>query len=119
MNSRLLRLTLALVVGAAAGLAYGWLVQPVKYVDTAPASLRADYRTDYVLMVAEAFQGDGDLDSARVRLAALGPQSPLDTVAAAIAYTVDHGANRTDLDTLNRLAIRLRAALPTPEIGNP
>jgi hypothetical protein len=119
MNSRLLRLTLALVLGAAVGLAYGWLVQPVKYVDTAPASLRADYRTDYVLMAAEAFQADGNLEAARVRLAALGPQSPLDIVAAAIEYTVAHGADRTDLDTLNRLAIRLRAALPTPEIGSP
>jgi hypothetical protein len=54
-----------------------------------------------------------------VRLAALGPQSPLDIVAAAIEYTVAHGADRTALDTLNRLAIRLRAALPTPEIGSP
>lgn len=119
MNSRLLRLVLALVVGAAAGLAYGWLVQPVKYVDTAPASLRADYRTDYVVMVAEVFQADGNLETARVRLAALGPQPPLDAVTAALEYTVSHGADRTDLDTLNQLAVKLRAAFPTPEIRSP
>ncbi len=119
MNSRLVRIVFALILGVAAGLAYGWLIQPVKYVNTAPASLRVDYRTDYVLMVAEVYQANGDLNAARVRLAALGPQSPLDMVTAALEYTVAHGADRTDLDTLNRLAVQLRAALPTPEIGSP
>jgi hypothetical protein len=38
----------------ARGLLYGWMVNPVRYVNTTPDTLRADYQLDYVLMVAEA-----------------------------------------------------------------
>ena len=46
------------IIGIALGLLYGWVIEPVKFVDTTPASLRADYQTDYVLMVAEAYRSD-------------------------------------------------------------
>jgi hypothetical protein len=115
----LLRLLAALLVGMTLGLLYGWLVQPVRYVDTAPGSLRSDYRTDYVLMVAQAYTSDQDLQTARVRLASLGPQPAADLVTGALTYAVDHGFSRFDLDTLNQLAIALRAAAPTAEIQSP
>ena len=34
---------------------YGWVVNPVEYIDIAPESPRVDYKTDYVLMTAEAY----------------------------------------------------------------
>ncbi len=108
-----------MVLGLAAGLAYGWLIRPVSYVDTAPGSLRADYRTDYILMVAETYAGEADLESAKVRLATLGPQDPVEALSGAIDYAVAHGFSQADLITLNRLLERLRAAEPTPEIGAP
>jgi hypothetical protein len=46
--------------------------RPVEYVDTTPIRC-GGFRTDYVLMVAEAYAGEQDLDLARFRLAALGP----------------------------------------------
>ena len=39
---------LALLIGIALGLVYGWIISPVEYVDTTPDTLRADYRADYV-----------------------------------------------------------------------
>ena len=119
MRSLLPLLLLGLVAGLVVGVLYGWLVQPVEYVDTTPDTLRADYRTDYILMVAEAYAGESDLGMARVRLAALGPQQPVDRVVAAIEYGIDHAFPRPDLDTLNRLAVALRAVSPTAEIGSP
>jgi len=119
MTSKTSRLLIGLIVGLAAGLIYGWMLRPVEYVDTAPDSLRADYRTDYVLMVAEAFAGDDDLNLAQMRLAALGPQPPVDTVIEAIDYAVDNEYNRADLETLNRLAVQLRAIPLSPEISGP
>ncbi|UCF61533.1 MAG: hypothetical protein JSV37_02300, partial [Anaerolineaceae bacterium] len=77
MNSTPFRLTVGLIIGLVVGLIYGWVLRPVEYVDTAPDTLREDYRTDYVLMVAEAYAGDGDLDLAQIRLATLGPQPPI------------------------------------------
>lgn len=115
----IVRLMVALLVGAAVGLIYGWVVQPVRYVDTAPGSLRADYRTDYVLMVAQAYTTEQDLQTAQVRLASLGPQAPADLVTAALTYAVDRGFTRADLETLNQLAVALRSAAPAAEIQAP
>jgi hypothetical protein len=113
------RLFVFLLPGIALGLLYGWLIQPVHYVDTAPASLRADYQTDYVLMVAQAYSAGQDLQTAQVRLASLGPEPAADHVTRALTYAVDHDFSRYDLDTLNQLAIALREAAPTAEIQSP
>ncbi len=119
MSSTTFRLIAGLIIGLGVGLIYGWVLRPVEYVDTSPDTLREDYRTDYVLMVAEAYAGDGDLDLAQIRLAALGPQPPVDIVVEAIDYAVKQNFSRPDLETLNRLAIQLRAIPPSPEIGGP
>lgn len=113
------RFLVGLVLGVALGLLYGWLIRPVEYVDTTPDSLRADYRADYVLMVAEAYLGDGDLRLAQMRLAALGPQPAADLVIEAIEYGIEHDFPRADLETLNRLALALRTLVPTAEIISP
>jgi hypothetical protein len=119
MSSTNFRLVTGLIIGLAVGLIYGWILRPVEYVDTAPDSLREDYRTDYVLMVAEAYSGDGDLELAQIRLAALGPQPPVDIVVEAIDYALKQEFDRPDLEALNRLAIQLRSIPPSPEIGGP
>ncbi len=105
-----LRAGVGLVIGLAMGLIYGWVLRPVTYVDTSPGTLRQDFRADYVLMTAQAFDADEDLELARVRLAALGPRPPLDLVVEAIEYAVAQEFSQRDLDTLNRLAVALRAA---------
>ena len=64
------------MAGIALGLAYGWILDPLRLSDTTPASLRADYRTDYVLMVAEAYHAQQDSEVARRQLAVFGGQSP-------------------------------------------
>jgi hypothetical protein len=112
-------LSIGIVLGLGLGLLYGWVIRPVKYVDTSPDSMRDDFRADYVLMVAEAYTGDSDLELAQMRLAALGPQAPLEMVIWAIDYGVNHDAPRSDLDTLNTLASALRANPLSPEIGAP
>jgi hypothetical protein len=112
-------LVLAVLAGLGLGLLYGWVLQPVEYYDTAPDSLRIDYRVDYVLMVAEAHQAEGDAARAVERLAVLGPTSPQQTVAEAIAYATDHGFGRDDLVRLRALAEALPSVAATPAIGAP
>jgi hypothetical protein len=75
-----------LILGLVAGLSYGWWIAPVQYVDTTPASLREDYRADYVLMVAEGFGADHDSETARRRLAVLGGRSPAESCLQAIGF---------------------------------
>lgn len=85
MSARWIRFLFMIAIGIAFGLLYGWVIEPVKYVDTAPDSLRLDYKTDYVLMVAEAYQVEHDLNLAVQRLAMLGGD-PAATVDAALAF---------------------------------
>lgn len=95
---------LAVLIGVAAGLYYGWELNPVEYVETTPATLRIDFQTDYVLMVAEAYQGEGDLDLAARRLAVLGETPPAEIVRQAMIYAAQIAYADSDQDLLGRLA---------------
>lgn len=57
-----------LVIGAVVGVLYAWGVQPVKYTNTTPASLRTDFKDQYRALIASAYVADGDLVRARARL---------------------------------------------------
>jgi len=101
--SRWSRFFIVIILGLVLGLLYGWVVSPVEYVDTAPVSLRADYKADYVLMVAEIYQFERDLDLARTQLAMLGDPNPADTAEAALIFAVDIGYESEDLRLLRDL----------------
>jgi hypothetical protein len=108
---RWFRFFLAILVGAGLGLFYAWVINPVEYVNTSPNTLRVDYKTDYVLMVAEAFHEDGDLNLAVQRLASLGETPPQELVSQAVTFAQKVGYTDTDVALLQALL----KALP----GNP
>ena len=112
---------IAIALGVAAGLYYGWVVSPVEYTDTAPDSLRIDYKSDYVLMVAEAYQAENDLAQAAQRLAFLGASSPTETVAEAIQFATTSRLpySEVDLALMRQLAQDLQNWKPTPEASQP
>jgi hypothetical protein len=101
--SRWVKFILVIAFGIAGGMFYGWVVNPVEYVDIAPESLRIDYKTDYVLMTAEAYQVDLDLGVAVRRLAQLGDTPPAETVAIAIVYAMDNQYDPADLALMTAL----------------
>ncbi len=102
---------LAILAGLAAGLFYGWVVSPVQLVDTAPNTLRVDYQADFVLMVAESYESDGDLETAARRLALLGGQ-PGEAARAAAEFGLQNGFAPRDLATLQTLLNDLQAWNP-------
>ena len=73
---RWVSILLATLLGIVIGLLYGWVIDPVQFTDITPDALRIDYKTDYVLMVAEAYQTEQKEEVAARRLAILGSQSP-------------------------------------------
>jgi len=73
---------LGLIIGIGLGLFYGWVISPVSYIDSAPAVLRADYKDQYLLLIAMSYTADGDIDRARGRLAQLGVADPAGAVTA-------------------------------------
>ncbi len=109
---RWLRFFIMIGIGIAIGLVYGWFISPVEYVNTAPNSLRVDYKTDYVLMVAEAYKVEQNLDLAVRRLALLGETPPKDSVLQAIAQAVQYKYDPNDLILMQSLADGLRTWYP-------
>ena len=111
---------LAAIVGACLGLAYGWILNPVAASDTAASSLRVDYRTDYVLMVAETYRSSQDVTSAEQQLSVLGG-TPAQTAAAAAqqASLADYAPDDVAaLDDLVR-GIQSAAHVPPPDAAHP
>ena len=117
--SRWTKFLIAVLLGAAAGLFYGWVVNPVEYVDIAPESLRFDYKTDYVLMVAEAYHVDNDLGLAVRRLAMLGSSAPTELVTNALNYALQHDYAPQDLSQFQSLGEALLTWDPNKEIPTP
>jgi hypothetical protein len=95
------------------------VVNPVEYVDIAPSSLRADYKADFVLMVAESYQADHDLGLAVRRLALLGSKSPKNIVAEALNYALQHEYAPADLSLFQLLSEDLLTWNPNQEVPTP
>jgi hypothetical protein len=117
--SRWIAFLIVIALGAAAGMLYGWVINPVGYVDTAPNSLRNDYKTDYVLMIAEAYTLDQDISLAARRLASLGDLPPSTHVDEALAFAVQNNYAQADMLLMRALAEALDAWNPSLDIPAP
>ena len=108
-TSRILFIIIALVAGIGMGLAYGWLIDPVDFFDLTPDTLRADYKTDYVLMTAEAYRTEQDPGLAARRLAIFGSQSPSAIASQGLNYARANGFADSDIALIQELVTALQA----------
>ena len=108
-SKRWLYIILALLAGIAAGLAYGWKIDPVDFYDLTPDTLRADYKADYVLMTAEAYHADQDPGLAARRLAIFGSQSPVEIATRGLDYARDNSYPAADVALMKELVTALQA----------
>lgn len=72
----------AALIGLGLGLIYAWVLSPVRYVDASPASLRADFKDQYRLLIASSYIATGDLGRAQARLALLKDADPAQALNA-------------------------------------
>jgi hypothetical protein len=108
--TRILFIVIALVTGIGLGLAYGWFIDPVEYFDLTPDTLRADYKTDYVLMTAEAYRVEQDPGLAARRLAIFGAQSPSAIATDALDYARQNSfPDSSDIAILQELVTAMQA----------
>jgi len=108
-RSRWIFIILALLAGIAAGLAYGWKIDPVDFYDLTPDTLRADYKADYVLMTAEAYHAEQDPGLAARRLAIFGSQSPTSIAASGLEYARANSFSDSDIAFMQELVTALQA----------
>jgi hypothetical protein len=102
-------IVLALLAGIGIGIAYGWYVDPVDYFDTTPDTLSEDYKADYVLMTAEAYQMEQDPGLAARRLAIFGTKSSSAIAADGLAYGRAHGFSDAEMAIMQELVTALQA----------
>ena len=110
---------LAAAAGIGLGLLYGWVIDPVDIVDLTPDTLRADYRADYILMVAEAYQSEKDADLAARRLAIFGSDPPAEIASQALQYGPSAGFSSSELAAIENLVQALRAWQPASGAASP
>jgi hypothetical protein len=106
-----------LVIGVALGLVYAWVFQPVKYVDTIPSSLRADFKDHYRALIAAAYLGNGDLLRARERLKLVQDPDMFRALSEQAQRTLAGQGTDADARALGLLAIALGQAPPGPAIA--
>lgn len=102
-----------LVIGIMLGLVIAWVIAPVTYVDTDPASLRADYKDAYRVAVALAYISTGDLERARARLDLLHETAVPELLAAQAQRYLAAGRPMAEVQALGLLAAAL-GEQPTP-----
>ena len=106
---------IAILLGLTGGLYYGWVINPVKVLDTAPDILRADFQADYVLMVAEVYQSEQNAARAIERLEFLGAANPLESSSAALEFAAGEAYSAADFALLDSLDSALRKWDPSLE----
>ena len=97
----------AIIIGAALGVFYGREVNPVELVDASPDTLRIDFKADYVLMVAEVYDTEGDAALAVRQLALLGSRPPAEIINEALAFALDNDYQPDDLVLMSDLGAAL------------
>ena len=108
------------VLGAVLGLAYAWVADPIEYLDTAPISLRADFKDEYRALIASAYVANGDLARAESRLALLGDGDPARVLAEQAQRAMAEGQSPQNAQALGLLAIAVgQGLIPVPVTAIP
>ncbi|MBL8046296.1 MAG: hypothetical protein JNL09_07140 [Anaerolineales bacterium] len=108
---------LSLVLGLGAGLAIGWVVLPPTPAPSTLASLGTAEKDSVILLAATVFEADGNVQAARLRLAALGYAEPGPEIIESVKRGVPtQTLNLVDVQRLLRLANAF-GAVP-PELQN-
>lgn len=117
-----LYLLTGVIIGLVLGLVYAWLINPVIYENTAPASLGDADKDSYRSMIAQVYANTGDLERAALRLALLEDEDPVFTLGVQAQRVLAEGQD-TEARALALLASVLQG-LPqyqetTPESVSP
>jgi hypothetical protein len=109
-------LLFALLVGFGLGLAYSWVISPLRVTNADPEALRADFRDSYRAAVAAAYAANGNLPRAQARLALLNDPNFVEALNAQAQRMLANGDSFSQADQVAALALALEegAGIPAP-----
>jgi hypothetical protein len=105
-----------LLLGFALGLGYAWVIQPGTFRGAEPTSLQPVYRGEYILLIASAYQATGNLEYARMRLAAFPELTP-DALSSLAQQVVAAGGPQDAARGLARLSVALGEQTPSRSVA--
>lgn len=82
---------LALLAGLGLGLAYAWVISPLRLTDSEPSVLRADFKDQFRSVIAASYAATGNLPRAQARLSLLGDPDPIEALNAQAQRTISSG----------------------------
>jgi hypothetical protein len=97
---------LALLLGLGIGLAYAWIISPSNLTDTAPVTLRSDFKDQFRAAIAASYAANGNLPRTQARLDLLGGEDLTDTLNAQAQREIANGQFK-QADQLAALAVVL------------
>ncbi|MFN2304851.1 MAG: hypothetical protein ACK2TV_14060 [Anaerolineales bacterium] len=100
-----------LILGILLGLVYAWLINPVIYQNTEPASLTEENKAVYLSLIAQAFAATDNLERASRRLALLDDQDLYFTLGQQAQRALADG-NTQEAQALALLASVLQSGPP-------
>jgi hypothetical protein len=119
INRKVLVLAVIIPVGCLAGLVFGllvgWRLLPVNFVNTEIGNMGPAKAEEYVVLVADEFSTDNDVDKARERLKELDVPNPDQFVAYVADKYVQEDRGPDDVDTVN--LVHLAEALGTGTVS--
>ena len=116
-SKRFKKFLLAILAGLILGTIYGWAINPRAPSSSTLSSMRADYKNDYVLMVAAIYKTDNDISAATEALTLLGGTSLLRTVQEALINAQDLNYSQSDMELLAQLALDIQSIENSPTGG--
>ena len=109
---------LGLVIGLAIGLYYSWVINPVEFVETSPASMREDFKADYLALIASAYTYSGDLARAEARIAIFQEPNPAAIFSQLAQQRLAMGRPQSETRAIALMAAAL-GDRPTPMASAP
>jgi hypothetical protein len=97
-------------LGLGMGLLISWLLVPVQFIDTTPASLRVDFKDEYRFMIASAYASNFDLLRAQARLDTLADPDSLSALGEQAQRMMAGNSPVADIQTLAGLSTALEKA---------
>ncbi|HSJ55968.1 MAG TPA: PT domain-containing protein [Anaerolineae bacterium] len=95
---------LGLGAGIAIGLVLGWVVVPVRYVDTSIADLAPNHKDDYIVLVASGYVLDGNMARAQSRLDELEVPNVGQSLSSMVDRWIAEGRDEAEIRALVTLA---------------
>jgi hypothetical protein len=107
----------SLTAGFVIGLVIAWGLWPVQFAEADPVDLRAAYKQDYVRMISAAYQVNGNLALAQVRLIQLGYGNAVPVINGLVTRDRQTGGVSRSTTALVSLAAALSAPQAAPKVA--